>query len=86
MMLIGLIALIRDAQLLVGACFLVILSSLKKLRSKIKSQSPTEFKYRVMSSACFEIVWLCGLLGELGFPQLNLTPFHADNTNNSNCY
>ena len=33
-----------------------------------------------MSTACFEIVWLCGLLEELGFPQTTSTPFHADNT------
>ena len=33
-----------------------------------------------MSSACSEIVWLRGLLGELGFPQIEPTPLHADNT------
>lgn len=33
-----------------------------------------------MSSACSEIVWLQGLLGELGFPQMEPTPLHADNT------
>lgn len=33
-----------------------------------------------MSSACLEIVWLRGLLGELGIPQLTLTPLHVDNT------
>jgi hypothetical protein len=32
-----------------------------------------------MSIACSEIVWLCGLLAELSFPQSNSTPLHADN-------
>ena len=33
-----------------------------------------------MSTACSEIVWLRGLLAEIGFPQSNPTPLHADNT------
>ena len=33
-----------------------------------------------MSTACSEIVWLRGLLEELGFPQTTSTPLHADNT------
>ena len=33
-----------------------------------------------MSTACSEIVWLRGLLKELGFPQTTSTPLHADNT------
>ena len=33
-----------------------------------------------MSSACFEILWLCGLLADLGFPQTSATPLLADNT------
>ncbi|XP_019080418.1 retrovirus-related Pol polyprotein from transposon RE1 [Vitis vinifera] len=32
------------------------------------SKSFTEAKYRAMSTVCSEIVWLCGLLEELGFP------------------
>uniref|UniRef100_A0A6N2NJZ1 CCHC-type domain-containing protein n=1 Tax=Salix viminalis TaxID=40686 RepID=A0A6N2NJZ1_SALVM len=44
------------------------------------SKSSTESEYRAMSSACSEITWLRGLLGELGFPQLHPTPLHADNT------
>jgi len=44
------------------------------------SKSSTEAKYRAMSTACFEIVWLRGLLEELGFPQVTSTPLHADNT------
>ncbi|XP_042460477.1 uncharacterized mitochondrial protein AtMg00810-like [Zingiber officinale] len=44
------------------------------------SKSSTESEYRAMSSACSEIVWLRGLLGELGFSQLEPTPLHADNT------
>ena len=33
-----------------------------------------------MSVACSKIVWLCGLLSELGFPLTNPTPLHGDNT------
>jgi hypothetical protein len=33
-----------------------------------------------MSTACSKIVWLCGLLVELGFSQSDSTPLHADNT------
>ena len=32
------------------------------------SKSSTEVEYHAMSTACFEIVWLRGLLEELGFP------------------
>ncbi|KAL6333165.1 hypothetical protein AAG906_028348 [Vitis piasezkii] len=44
------------------------------------SKSSTEAEYRAMSTACSEIVWLHGLLEELGFPQTTSTPLHADNT------
>lgn len=44
------------------------------------SKSSTEVEYRAMSTACSEIVWLRGLLAELGFPQTTSTPLHADNT------
>ena len=43
------------------------------------SKSSTEAEYRAMSTACSEIVWLRGLLEELGFPQTT-TPLHPDNT------
>ena len=33
-----------------------------------------------MSTACSKIVWLRGLLEELGFPQTTSTPLHVDNT------
>ncbi|KAL5816486.1 hypothetical protein ACOSQ3_024864 [Xanthoceras sorbifolium] len=33
-----------------------------------------------MSAACSEVVWLRGLLSELGFPQIDPTPLHGDNT------
>ena len=44
------------------------------------SKSSTEAEYRAMSAACSEIVWLRGLLSELGFPSTNPTPLHGDNT------
>ena len=56
------------------------LVSWKSKKQDRVSKSSTESEYRVMSSACYEIIWLRGLLGELGFPQVEPTPFHADNT------
>lgn len=44
------------------------------------SKSSTEAEYRAMSTACSKIIWLRGLLEELGFPQPNPTHLHADNT------
>ncbi|KAJ6937342.1 hypothetical protein NC652_011864 [Populus alba x Populus x berolinensis] len=44
------------------------------------SKSSTESEYRAMSAACSEIVWLRGLLAEMGFPQTTPTLLHADNT------
>lgn len=44
------------------------------------SKSSTEAEYCAMSTACSEIVWLRGLLEELGFPQTTSTPLHVDNT------
>ncbi|XP_027767911.1 uncharacterized protein LOC114074231 [Solanum pennellii] len=34
-----------------------------------------------VSTACYEVVWLRGLLAEIGFPQYHDTPLHADNIN-----
>jgi hypothetical protein len=56
------------------------LVSWKSKKQDRVSKSSTESEYRVMSSACYEIIWLRGLLGELGFPQVEPTPLHADNT------
>ena len=44
------------------------------------SKSSTEAEYKAMSVAYSEIVWLRGLLSELGFPPTNPTPLHGDNT------
>ena len=44
------------------------------------SKSSTEAEYRSMSAACSEIIWLRGLLAELGFSQAEPTPLHGDNT------
>lgn len=54
--------------------------SWKSKKHDIVSKSSTRSEYRAMSSACSDIVWLWGLLGELGIPQLTPTPLHADNT------
>jgi hypothetical protein len=44
------------------------------------SKSSTKVEYRAMSTACSEIVWLSGLLEELGFSQTTFSSFHANNT------
>jgi len=44
------------------------------------SKSSTEAEYRAMSAACSEIIWLRGLLTELGFSPEQPTLLHADNT------
>ncbi|XP_050878064.1 uncharacterized mitochondrial protein AtMg00810-like [Lathyrus oleraceus] len=50
-----------------------------KKQSRI-SKSSTESEYRAMSAACSEIIWLCGLLAELDFSQIEPTSLYADNT------
>lgn len=55
--------------------------SWKSTKQARVSKSSTESEYRAMSAACSEIVWLHGLLVELGFSQPDPTPLHADNTN-----
>ena len=44
------------------------------------SQSSTEAEYKAMSSAYSEILWLRGLLSNIGFAQSSHTSLHADNT------
>ena len=43
-------------------------------------KSSTESEYRAMSTACSEIIWLHGLLSDIGFPATGATPLNADNT------
>ena len=54
------------------------LISWKSKKQARVSKSSTESKYWAMLFACFEIVWLRGLLGKLSVPQLTPTPLHAD--------
>ena len=56
------------------------LISWKCKKQECVSKSSTEAEYRAMSAACSEIVWLRGLLSELGFPPTDPTPLHGDNT------
>ena len=44
------------------------------------SKSSTEAEYCAMSAACSEILWLHGLLPNIGFPAAGATPFYADTT------
>ena len=80
-MLIGLDVLIR-ADLSWDWCMFLgnSLISWKSKKQDRVSKSSTESEYYAMSVACAEIVWLRGLLAELGFSQPNPTPLHADNT------
>jgi hypothetical protein len=56
------------------------LISWKSKKQDRVSKSSTESEYRAMSQACSEIIWLHGLLAELGFQQCTPTPLFADNT------
>nr|XP_027190495.1 uncharacterized protein LOC105851382 [Cicer arietinum] len=56
-----------------------LISWKSKKQSRV-SKSSTESEYRAMSTACSEIIWLPGLLSELGFPQTEPTSLYADNT------
>jgi len=56
------------------------LISWKSKKQARVSKSSTESEYRAMSAACSEIIWLRGLLAELGFSQFDPAPLHADNT------
>ena len=50
-------------------------------KQDLVSKSFAEAEYHVMFVACSKIIWLRGLLSELGFSQVKPTPLHADNTN-----
>eukprot|EP00268_Persea_americana_P026333 TRINITY_DN25727_c0_g1_i2.p1 TRINITY_DN25727_c0_g1~~TRINITY_DN25727_c0_g1_i2.p1 ORF type:complete len:136 (+),score=22.59 TRINITY_DN25727_c0_g1_i2:198-605(+) len=56
------------------------LISWKMKKQEKVSKSSIEAEYRAMFAACSEIIWLRGLLEELGFSQTSLPPLHADNT------
>uniref|UniRef100_A0A2N9IH78 Integrase catalytic domain-containing protein n=1 Tax=Fagus sylvatica TaxID=28930 RepID=A0A2N9IH78_FAGSY len=56
------------------------LISWKSKKQDRVSKSSTESEYRAMSQACAEILWLRGLLTELGFSPRGPTSLHADNT------
>ncbi|RVX06405.1 Retrovirus-related Pol polyprotein from transposon TNT 1-94 [Vitis vinifera] len=55
------------------------LISWKSKKQDRVSKSSTESEYRAMSLACFEIIWLRGMLAELDFSETDPTPLHADN-------
>ncbi|WMV33539.1 hypothetical protein MTR67_026924 [Solanum verrucosum] len=72
-----------DTRRSITSCCMFLGDSLISWKSKKQDRvlkSSTESKYRAMSTACSEIVWLRGLLAEIGFTQSNPTPLHADNT------
>ncbi|KAL5840897.1 hypothetical protein ACOSQ3_013582 [Xanthoceras sorbifolium] len=65
-----------------GWCIFLVdaLISWKCKKQDCVSKSSTEAEYRAMSAACSEVVWLRGLLSELGFPQIDPTLLYGDNT------
>ncbi|XP_015163281.1 uncharacterized mitochondrial protein AtMg00810-like [Solanum tuberosum] len=72
-----------DTRRSVSAWCIFLRESLISWKSKMQdrvSKSSTEAEYRSMFTACSEVVWLRGLLAEIGFPQSHPTPLHADNT------
>ena len=56
------------------------LISWKSKKQARVSKSSIESEYRAMCAACSKIVWLRGLLAELGFSPSHPTPLRADNT------
>ena len=56
------------------------LISWKSKKQDRVSKSLTESEHRAMSPTCFEILWLRGLLAEIGCVQFEPTPLHANNT------
>ena len=73
---------VNNHRLVTGWCMFLgdaLLSWKSKKQTRV-SKSSTESEYHAMSYACSEIVWLRGLLGELGFSQSDPTPLYADNT------
>jgi len=56
------------------------LISWKSKKQDSVSKSSTESEYRDMFVACSKIIWLHGILIELGFTQAQPTPLHVDNT------
>ena len=72
-----------DTRLFVSGWCMFLGDSLISWKSKKQarvSKSSTESEYHAMSTACSEIVWLCGILYKLGFSQPDPTPLYADNT------
>lgn len=71
-----------DTWQFVKSWCMFLVDSLISWKSKQKarvSKSSTESEYCAMFAACLEIVWLHGLLIDLGFPQPDLTSLHVDN-------
>ena len=56
------------------------LISWKSKKQDSVSKSSTKLEYCAMFVACSEIIWLCGILAELGFTQTQPTPLHVGNT------
>ncbi|XP_042969308.1 sialyltransferase-like protein 1 isoform X1 [Carya illinoinensis] len=58
------------------------LISCKCKKQECVSKSSTKAECRAMSAACSEVMWLHGILQEIGFSQDKPTPLHGDNTAN----
>ncbi|GFY80783.1 hypothetical protein Acr_01g0005920 [Actinidia rufa] len=69
-----------DALLLVFVSFMVVISYLGKVRSKLfVSRSSAEAEYRAMAQGTSEILWLQSLLTELGFLMTDSSYLFCDN-------
>ena len=69
-------------QSVTGWCMFLgdsLISRKSKKQDRV-SKSSTESEYRAMSAACSEVLWLRGLLAEIGCVQSEPTPLHVDNT------
>ncbi|XP_028089323.1 uncharacterized protein LOC114289756, partial [Camellia sinensis] len=55
------------------------LISWKSKKQTVVAHSTAETKYRAMAHATAEVVWLCCLLFDLGFPLSSLTSLYCDN-------
>ncbi|XP_015163234.1 uncharacterized mitochondrial protein AtMg00810-like [Solanum tuberosum] len=72
-----------DSRRSISGWYMFLGESLISWKSKKQdrvSKSSTEAEYRSMSTICFEVVWLRGVLAKIGFPQSHATPLHVDNT------
>ena len=55
------------------------LISWKSKKQAVVSRSSVEAEYRAMAQGSYELLWLCSLLDELGFPVMDSSTLFCDN-------